>query len=680
LTLPEAQFLLMSATLGDMTSIVESLERLTDRDVAQVTSAERPVPLEYTYREIPLTSTIVSLAEQGRTPIYVVSFTHRECSELAQALTSLNLLAREQRREVADFIAGFRFDTPFGKDLRRCLGHGIGLHHAGLLPKYRRLVERLAQAGKLAVICGTDTLGVGINVPIRSVLFTKLCKYDGGQTRRLSAREFKQIAGRAGRRGYDTAGDVVCQAPAHVIENKQLAAKAHGDVKKQRKLTFKKPPDRGYVHWDEAAFTRLIESPPEPLQSQFRVDHGMLLNLLERPDDIRPRGYRALVRLIDDSHERPVIKGRLRRRSKELFKALRGAELVRIERNRSGRGSHVVISEDLQREFSLHQSLSLYLVEALRVLDPQAPGYALDLISFVEAILENPGVVLDSQTKKARDVLFARLKAEGAEYDQRMAELDKVGYPKPNADLIYETFNAYAAHHPWLGSENIRPKSVVRDMYEQYLSFNDYIKEYGIARAEGVLLRYLSDAYKTIVQTVPDAYWNDELIDVTGFLRSTLQRVDASLLEEWERMLNPEAEGAAEDRGKNRAADLARDPRMLKSRIRAELHILVKALAARDFEEASESVRSDVAEPWTPERLEQALTPFFEQHERLLADHRARQTQWTVIDAIDSRVFRVRQVLLDPQEDNTWYLEGRVDLSDRDAPEGPLIELLHIGN
>jgi len=499
--------------------------------------------------------------------------------------------------------------------------------------------------------------------------------FDGEQTRRLSVREFRQIAGRAGRRGYDTAGDVVCQAPAHVIENKQLAGKAAGDVKKQRKIAFKKPPDRGYVHWDEATFKRLIDSPPEALQSQFRIDHGILLSLLERPPDVVPRSYRALIRLISYSHERDVIKARLRRRGKELFKALRMAEVVHLRPSPSGKASQVVINEDLQRDFSLHQSLSLYLVEALRVLDPDAPSYALDMLSFVEAILENPGAVLEAQTRKARDAAFQRLKAEGAEYDQRMAELDKVSYPKPNAELIYSTFNDYAAHHPWLGTENIRPKSVVRDMYEQYLSFNDYIKEYGLARAEGVLLRYLSDAYKTLVQTVPDPMWNDELIDVAGYLRSALQRVDASLLEEWERMLDSDAAAPSEE--STRVHDLARDPRMLRSRIRAELHILVKALAARDYEEAADCVRGDVAEPWTPERLEQALAPFFASYERLVADHRARQTQWTLIDPGEPRTWRVRQVLLDPQDDNFWYLEGRVDLRE-DTPDGPLIELLAI--
>ena len=619
----------------------------------------------------------------------MVSFSHREASELAQSLTSLPLCNAERRREITASFAGFRFDTPFGKDLKRCLSHAIGLHHAGLLPKYRRLVERLAQQGKLAVICGTDTLGVGINVPIRTVLFTKLCKFDGVQTRRLSVREFKQIAGRAGRKGFDVRGRVVCQAPEHVIENKLALGKAGDDVKKKRKLTFKKPPDRGYVHWDEAVFQKLVDGQPEPLQSQLKVDHGMLLNFLQRPRELRPSGYRAYVRLVQDCHERDVLKGRLRSRGKDLFRSLHKAEVVHLVRNEQKPGSHVELDQDLQREFSLHQALSLYLVEALDVLDLDSETYALDVLSFVEAILENPGVVLDAQANKARDALFHKLKADGVEYDERMAKLDQVSYPKPCADLIYDTFNTYASHHPWVGTENIRPKSVARDLYEQSMSFNDYVKEYGIARAEGVLLRYLSDAYKTLVQSVPERYFDDALLDATAFLRSALERVDSSLVDEWEAMLAGET--AKEPGVAQRIHALAADPRMLRSRIRADMHALVRALARKDWEEALLAVRASTGEgdaeaererdqdPWTVERLELAMAPFFERHAELIADHRARQTQWTLVEEQAPRLFRVRHVLLDPEEDNTFYVEGMVDLRGDEPIDGPLVTLTHVG-
>ena len=690
LTLPEAQFLLMSATLGDMTAINESIQRITGAEVSVVTSEQRPVPLEFIYQETPLTLTIEKLIENAKAPIYIVSFSQREAVELAQALTSLSVVTKEQRKQIAEALVGFRFDTPFGKDLKRCLLQGIGLHHAGLLPKYRRLVERLTQQGKLAVICGTDTLGVGINVPIRTVLFTKLCKYDGEGTRRLSVRELKQIAGRAGRRGYDTQGHVVAQAPEHVIENKVLAAKAGADPSKKKKMVFKKPPERGYAHWDQQTFEKLASGTPEALESRFKVDHGMLLSLLERPSDVQPRGYRALIRLIADSHEREHMKRRLRARSKELFRALRNAEIVHVRRTQSGRGSEVVIDANLQRDFSMHHSLSLYLVEALEMLDPSAPSYALDVLSFVEAILENPGVVLDAQQRKLRDALFHKLKAEGVEHDERIAELEKVTYPKPNAEVIYDTFNAYATQHPWVkdgrsADTAIRPKSVMRDMHEQFLSFNEYVREYGIARAEGVLLRYLTDAYKTLVQTVPERYWNDDLVEVAAFMRSTLERVDASLLAEWESMRAGEpgeaAPEGAPEAGAEKARALLRDPRMLRARIRSELHMLVKALSFRDYDDAAgcvAHVTSSEAEAWTPERFEAALAPFFAEHERLVFDHAARNAQLTILDEQEKGLWRVRQVLVDPEGANDWYLEVRVDLRDGREPEGPLIELLEI--
>ena len=151
-----------------------------------------------------------------------------------------------------------------------------------MLPRYRRLVETLAQAGLLKVICGTDTLGVGINVPIRTVLFTALSKYDGQRTRPLKAREFHQIAGRAGRAGYDTVGTVVAEAPDHEVENARLLARAGDDEKKKRRIVRKKPPE-GFVGWSDTSFEKLQLAQPEPLTSHFKVTHAMLLNVISRP-------------------------------------------------------------------------------------------------------------------------------------------------------------------------------------------------------------------------------------------------------------------------------------------------------------------------------------------------------------------------------------------------------------
>ncbi len=284
LELTKAQFILMSATLGDTSSIEKGLARRSGRPVAVVRSTTRPVPLSFEYRRTPLHETIESLLRADNAPLYVVHFTQAQVLTAAQALTSAQVTTRPEREAIAAALEGFRFAPGFGRTLSRLLHHGIGVHHGGMLPKYRRLVERLTQAGLLRVVVGTDTLGVGVNLPLRTVVLTGLAKYDGTTSRLLSAREFHQIAGRAGRAGYDTSGLVVVQAPEHVIDNEQAARRAAGDPRRTRKLVKSKPP-KGYVAWDEAIFDRLVASPPEPLVPHLRVSHGLLLNVLDRPGD-----------------------------------------------------------------------------------------------------------------------------------------------------------------------------------------------------------------------------------------------------------------------------------------------------------------------------------------------------------------------------------------------------------
>lgn len=677
LTLPRVAFLLMSATLGDVRGIADSLHERSGREVSLVRSAERPVPLDYGYRETGLQQTISDLVEEGRAPVYVVAFTQRECADLAQGLMSLNFTSKQEKTSISRALEGFRFDSPYGKEMQRYVRHGIGLHHAGLLPKYRRLVERLSQQGLLKIICGTDTLGVGVNIPIRTVLFTRLCKFDGESVKRLSVREFKQIGGRAGRKGFDERGSVVCQAPEHVIENKKLQGKQAGG---RHKVVRKQPPARGYVHWDSTTFRQLVERDPEPLVSVFRLTHGMLLNLLQRDDgaDRRGGGYRALLEIIDDCHEREAVKSKLRKAGKMLFQSLRRAGIVELVRRSDGAGCRVRVNEELQRDFSLHHSLSLYLVESLDVLDEDSEQYALDLVSLVESILENPTPILNAQERKLKSELIARLKAEGVEYEQRMAELERVTYPKPLAELIYATFNAYVPYHPWLAQEDIHPKSVVRDLFEKYVSFPDYVQEYGLQRMEGILLRYLTQAYKTLVQTVPDYYKNDGFYDVMAFLRAALERVDSSLLQEWERMMVLEETLEAPERPPA-LPDISADFRSFFARVRAEMHNLVRALSTKDYEEASLCIRNRDPDSWPPERFEDALRDFYQEHERILFDQRARYSDRTILKEKAPRVWEVRQILVDPEEDNDWYIQGSIDLTDDPSPEGPLVTLSHVG-
>jgi len=676
LCLPKTTFLLMSATLGDISGIQEKLQTYTGREVAHVTSAVRPVPLDFKYVTTPIHETIEELVKTNRAPVYVVNFTQRACAEMAQNLMSVNFCSKEEKKAIKEAIGDFKFDTSYGKEMSRYIHHGLGLHHAGLLPKYRLLVEQLSQQGLLKVISGTDTLGVGVNIPIRTVLFTQLCKFDGEKTAILKVRDFKQISGRAGRKGFDDEGSVVCQAPEHVIENLRAemrfkAGEAEGK-KKKRKIVKKKPPEKGYVHWDEDTFARLQESSSEKLVSRFHVTHSMLLNLLQGwPDEVRG-GYRKLVELIGRSHDDDKKKAAHRVRAKQLMRSLYEAKLVKVQ------GLKVVVDQDLQFDFSLNHTLSLYMVEALEVLDENSESYAIDVVSLVEAILENPKVILRKQLDQKKTELINRLKAEGVEYEERMEKLDQVDIDKPLADFIYTTFNTFAKEHPWVGAENVKPKSIVRAMYEGYASFHDYIRDLGLQRSEGLLLRHINQTYRTLMQSVPEAHKTDAVVDVIGYLRAMLGRVDTSLLEEWESLRDGEDDVVEEqDDDEVRPFDPRQDPRGFRARLRAELHALVKALSEQDYSEAVAHLRVIDDDTWDAKRVEQDLQPFFEEYEKMVFDHHARNPQLTLIEP-DGANFRVRQVLLDEQEHNEWFIEGEVRVDGSLRPEEPLFTLRSI--
>ena len=680
LLLEKASFLLMSATLGDVRAVADGLRSLTGRPVTEVRSAVRPVPLEFEYRETPLHETIEELVAAKRAPIYLVNFTQRAAAEQAQNLMSANFSSKEEKEVLRRALAEARFETPFGKELQRFLRHGVGLHHAGLLPRYRLLVEKLAQQGLLKVVSGTDTLGMGVNIPIRTVLFTQLCKFDGEKTAILSARDFRQIAGRAGRKGFDERGYVVAQAPEHVIENKRIAEKQAAG----KKVEKKKPPQKGFVPWDRSTFERLQAKEPEPLESRFEVTFGLLLNLLQSETSRVGGGYGRLVELVARSHGSDYLKTRHRRASAEKFRTLRAAGLLELHRVDGFRGGYVRPARGLQRDFSLFHTLSLYLLDSLPRIDPQRETYALDVLTQVESILEDPDAVLYKQLDRARGEAVARMKAEGKEYDERMAELEHVEYPKPNADFVYATFNDFAVRHPWVGRESIRPKSVAREVVERAMSFNDYVREYELARSEGVLLRYLSEAYKTLVQSVPESFRDEALEDVIAFLRAAVRSIDSSLVDEWERIrsgaaLAPSSVAPSPAApAPPSAPDLARNPRALLTRLRAELHRILGALARRSHEEAAAALYPPGGE-WTPRRLEEAMAPYWAEHERIDLTPAARRPHNTFLEEVGPRRFRVIQRIVDEAGEVDWMIDCSVDLGEARDPDLPLLELNRIG-
>jgi superfamily II RNA helicase len=676
LVLDKTTFLLMSATLGDTTAIEESIRTLTGRDIARVKDATRPVPLEFEYRETPLHETIEQLVEANRAPIYLVNFTQRAAAEQAQNLMSAKFSSKEEKAKIAEALIGFRFDSPFGKDIQRYLRHGVGLHHAGLLPKYRLLVEKLAQGGLLKVVSGTDTLGMGVNIPIRTVLFTQLCKFDGQKTVILPARDFHQISGRAGRKGFDERGYVLAQAPEHVIENKKLSEKAAAG----KKVVKKQPPTKGYIHWDRSTFEKLLTKEPEPLESRFDVTFGLLVNLLQSETTQVGGGYGRLVQMIDRSHGNAYVRLRHKRTAAQRFRTLRGAGLVELKGVDGYRGRFVRTAPGLQRDFSLFQTLSLYLLDTLPKIPLERETHALDVLSMVESILEDPDVILWKQLDRAKGEAVAEMKAKGMEYEERMAELERVEYPKPNRDFVYATFNEFAAKHPWVGQENIRPKSIARELVERFMTFGDYVRDLELQRSEGLFLRYLSETYKTLVQTVPETYRTDELMDVITFLRATVRGVDSSLIDEWERMRDPayQAAPAAAPERPVGPPPIWADPRAFAARIRNELHRILTALARKDHAAAAGAVH-DPAGAWKPEVLEAALAPYWAEHARIDVTPAARRPHHTFVTQAGPRAWDVVQRIVDEAGEVDWAIHGRIDLTDPRDADLPLVELVRIG-
>ncbi|WP_431954617.1 DEAD/DEAH box helicase [Nocardia lijiangensis] len=655
LELPRAQFLLMSATLGEVDFFARDLERRTGRGTAIVAGSERPVPLSFSYVRTPITETLEELVTTHQAPVYVVHFTQAAALERAQALTSVNFATRAEKDAIAAAIGEFRFAAGFGKTLSRLIRHGIGVHHAGMLPKYRRLVERLAQDGLLKVVCGTDTLGVGINVPIRTVLLTGLTKFDGVRTRRLKAREFHQIAGRAGRAGFDTMGTVVVQAPEHEVENARLLAKAGDDPKKQRKVQRRKPPE-GFVSWSEETFDRLVAAQPEPMVSRFSVTNAMLLNVIARPGN----GFQAMRHLLEDNHEPRPAQRRHILRAIRLYRALRDAGVVQQLAEPDATGRYARLTVDLQRDFALDQPLSPFALAALDLLDRDSSGYTLDVVSLIESTLEDPRQLLMAQQHKARGEAVAEMKADGIDYDERMELLEDVTWPKPLAELIEPAYETYRAGHPWVSEFAPSPKSVVRDMIERSMTFAELISHYELARSEGVVLRYLADAYRALRRTVPDAARTEDLDDLTEWLGELVRQVDSSLLDEWEQLTGPGAENDAEQLafGAETIRPISANERAFRVMVRNAMFRRVELAALRRWDMLSDL---GTGPDWAEE-----LAPYFAEYERIGTGPDARGPQLFRIEQRPG-FWHVRQVLDDPAGDHGWALEAVVDLAESDA-------------
>ncbi|WP_251151761.1 DEAD/DEAH box helicase [Cellulosimicrobium sp. Marseille-Q4280] len=711
LELTGTQFLLMSATLGDTSRFVEEIEERTGRPVAEVTTAERPVPLHFSYVVEPLTEVIEELVTTRRSPVYVVHFTQKDAVERAQSLLSMNVASRAEKDAIAAELGDFRFGTGFGKTLSKFLRHGVGVHHAGMLPKYRRLVERLTQSGLLKVVCGTDTLGVGINVPIRTVLLTSLVKFDGERMRHLTAREFHQIAGRAGRAGYDTVGEVLVMAPEHVVENRKMLAKAGDDPKKLKKIVRKKAP-QGSVNWTDATFERLRDADPEPLTSHFRVTHAMVLNVLARSqhgeDPVAAMEHLLLANHDSESQRREHVRQTFR-----VYRSLRVAGIVERVRvpdasRPAGYRPSVRLTIDVPREFALNQPLSPFALAALDLLDVASAGHALDVVSVIEATLDDPRQVLYAQQNAAKGEAVAAMKAEGYEYEERMALLEEITWPKPLEELLAPAFAMYKRSNPWVADAELSPKSVVRDMVERAMTFTEFVSVYGLERTEGVVLRYLADAYRALRQVVPEEHRTEDVHEIVEWLGELVRGTDSSLLDEWERLSRPVdddaddlvGDGPLSGTGEEAPArPVTGNPRAFRRLVRNAMFRRVELAAREDYRALA---ALDGASGWDADAWGDALDPLFdaqgddavgigpsaraaalfqvvEAGGEVPAGHEGPTTDHAPGGVVPAGTWLVRQVLDDPAGDHDWAITASVDLAASDEAGTPVITVLAVG-
>jgi hypothetical protein len=474
----------------------------------------------------------------------------------------------------------------------------------------------------------------------------------------LTARDFHQVTGRAGRRGFDEVGYVVCQAPEHVVENAKMEAKAAGDVKKMRKMVKKKPPE-GFVGWSEDTFKKLQGATPEPLVSRFQVTHGMLLQVLSRSGD----GCAAMRQIIADSHETSNAKKQHEKRAWQLFKALAQRRIVEIipTAERGAEGTKLRLNVELQDDFSLNYTLSLYLIDTLALIDPASPTYAADVMTLCESILENPDIILRKQLDEVKTEAMTAMKNEGVPFEERIAKLEELEYPKPCRDLIYRTFNAFSDAHPWVGQENIRPKSIAREMFENFRSFADYINDYDLHRAEGVLLRHLSSVHKVLAQTVPDTFKNEAVQEMEAWIAGVLRGTDSSLLDEWEKLRDPDYKPDEVAEKPIEAPDITRNKREFTALIRNEIFRFLQQL-----------IMGTIA----PSEME----AYYVDHERIRLDNEARNGRHTYVEpGGDGKTWQVCQVLVDPDELNDWQVEFSVDLAQARADGKPTLALVKIG-
>lgn len=692
LVLKDTQFLLMSATLGDTTALAQKLKSLTQRDVSTITNAPRPVPLSYSYSTLSLEASVELIMQQRGVPVYIVCFAQSEAQKSAAALASFGISNKEEREEIKKELAGFNFSTAYGKELKRLLLCGVGVHHAGMLPRYRLLVERLAQKGLLPVICGTDTLGVGINVPIHTVVLRALAKYDGRRMRILNSREFHQITGRAGRSGFDTEGVVVSLATPYEIERLRARAKAANDPKKLKRIKVPKPPE-GYVGWSEHTFQKLIESEPEALTPRLKITHAMVLAEVMHGG----AAYARLHALIKNSFQTAEEQEKLIHACQEIFATLMDAGVI-VRGEATGAAAQpgddtagdqpaagttsdtaattagdtnattaadtwenasYALAKDIPSDFALDQMLAPFVIAACELIDRESPNYALDIVSLVEASLENPPQIMKALVKEAKNKALAEMKMEGIDYEERMERLENVSYEKPLKELIDVAYMRYCAEVPWAKDFQLYPKSIVRAMLESANDFKGYVQKISISRSEGTLLRYLSDAWRVLAKTIPQEFINDDLERIISWLHMLIRTTDSSLLDEWE-MDSLTAKTPQTPRVG--PAQIVEDPHGLEIMIH---NALFKRVLLASKNDSAALGKLDEPFGFYERKWRSVLDEFFEAHEALYINQDARSKRYFSVDTREEKtqhLWHAHISFLDAEGDIDFGISADVDL------------------
>lgn len=692
LVLKDTQFLLMSATLGDTTALAQKLKSLTQRDVSTITNAPRPVPLSYSYSTLSLEASVELIMQQRGVPVYIVCFAQSEAQKSAAALASFGISNKEEREEIKKELAGFNFSTAYGKELKRLLLCGVGVHHAGMLPRYRLLVERLAQKGLLPVICGTDTLGVGINVPIHTVVLRALAKYDGRRMRILNSREFHQITGRAGRSGFDTEGVVVSLATPYEIERLRARAKAANDPKKLKRIKVPKPPE-GYVGWSEHTFQKLIESEPEALTPRLKITHAMVLAEVMHGG----AAYARLHALIKNSFQTAEEQEKLIHACQEIFATLMDAGVI-VRGEATGAAAQpgddtagdqpaagttsdtaattagdtnattaadtwenasYALAKDIPSDFALDQMLAPFVIAACELIDRESPNYALDIVSLVEASLENPPQIMKALVKEAKNKALAEMKMEGIDYEERMERLENVSYEKPLKELIDAAYTRYCAEVPWAKDFQLYPKSIVRAMLESANDFKGYVQKISISRSEGTLLRYLSDAWRVLAKTIPQEFINDDLERIISWLHMLIRTTDSSLLDEWE-MDSLTAKTPQTPRVG--PAQIVEDPHGLEIMIH---NALFKRVLLASKNDSAALGKLDEPFGFYERKWRSVLDEFFEAHEALYINQDARSKRYFSVDTREEKtqhLWHAHISFLDAEGDIDFGISADVDL------------------